>query len=537
MKRFGTTTRIAFAMAMWSATVLLGLRLAGELNDGDEQLLASRTMLSESVAVSCSQMISRHDYVGLQVVLEALVSRNPDVLSAKASPTTDPQLGTASPFAEVVVGPHAEVWNRESSQATSTQIAVPVLDGGQSCGRIQVAFRPPVSQGMLGFLTLPSIRVTLFAALINFLGFSIWLRRCFHHLDPAKAVPYRVRSALDTMSESLLVLDRQGQIMMANEAFAKICNQPADRLQGKSFASLDWECADGGQQPSVNWLRETADANSGGDLQSIRLRDGESRLRHFKVNASSILAADGKPRGILMSLGDVTVIEEKNQALQEALGHLEQSQAEVQLQNEQLTFLATRDPMTSCLNRRSFFDQFNEQWKSMQRYKHPLSCVMVDVDHFKSINDNHGHQTGDEVLKAVAAALLETARDTDYVCRYGGEEFCILLPHVDLEGAKQAAERIRVAIENLEVQSLKITASLGCSDSRQGGETPEHMIDQADQSLYHAKRNGRNQVAAFDALGDAAPEQELLEQVQQLGEQAGAAGVAEESEAKHAQPI
>ncbi|QEG40284.1 putative diguanylate cyclase YcdT [Roseimaritima ulvae] len=532
-------------MAMWSATVLLGLRLAGELNDGDQQLLASRTMLSESVAVSCSQMISRHDYVGLQVVLESLVSRNPDVLSAKASPTTDPQQGASSPFAEVVVGPHAEVWNREASQATSTQIAVPVLDGGHPCGRIQVAFRPPVGQGMLGFLALPSIRVTLFATLINFLGFSIWLRRCFQHLDPAKAVPYRVRSALDTMAESLLVLDRQGRIMMANAAFAKICDQPADRLQGKSFDSLDWEFADGVQRPSTKWLRETADATSEGDLPGIRLRDAGGRLRHFKVNASSVLAEDGKPRGILMSLDDVTAIEEKNQALQEALGHLEQSQAEVQEQNERLTFLATRDPMTSCLNRRSFFDLFNEQWKSMQRYKHPLSCVMVDVDHFKSINDNHGHQTGDEVLKAVAAALLETARDTDYVCRYGGEEFCILLPHVDLEGAKQAAERIRVAIENLEVQSLKITASLGCSDSQQGGETPDQMIDQADQCLYYAKRNGRNQVAGFDVIQQAEPEQQVLEQVQQIQEDVDSAGVevapqnesAAESESEHAQSI
>ncbi len=515
---------------MWSATVLLGLRLAGELNDGDQQVLASRAKLSESVAVSCSQMISRQDDVGLRVVLEALVNRNPDVLSAKASPLPqteqdserDAEEGRSRSFAEVVVGPHAEVWNHETSQATSNQIAVPVLDGGQPCGRIQIAFRPPVAEGMLGFIALPSIRVTLFAALINFLGFSIWLRRCFRHLDPAQAVPQRVRTAFDTMSESLLVLNPQGQIMLSNQAFSQICNQSVDRLHGKSFDSLNWEAGEDGKPPSMQWLQQIASAPTG-NLPAIRLRDGQSRMRHLKVNASSILDLDGLPRGMLLSLDDVTVIEEKNETLRKM--------------NEQLSFLATRDPMTSCLNRRSFFEQFNEQWKTMQRYQHPLSCVMVDVDHFKSINDNHGHQTGDEVLKAVSAALRETARDTDYVCRYGGEEFCILLPHVDLRGAQQAAERMRAAIENMEVQSLKITASLGCSDVNLGAENPEQLIDQADRSLYHAKRNGRNQVVAFDAISELDPEQELLDQVQQLSAAAGAVGTAAPSEAEHTQPI
>ncbi|WP_162006513.1 sensor domain-containing diguanylate cyclase [Roseimaritima sediminicola] len=545
MKRLGTTTRIAFAMAMWTATVLLGLRLTGEWDDGHPALVASRTRLSESVAVSCSQMLSRGDVDGMRVVLQSLVARNGDVLSAKATPAPSAADRQASrqravegaageEFPTILVGPHRTTWHAPDSTSASNQIAVPLLEANRHRGTIQIAFRPPVQKGMWGFFAMPSVRITLLATLANFLGFSIWLRRCFRHLDPAKAVPQRVRSALDTMNEGVLVLNQKGRVMLSNEAFAQVCGVDADRLQGRALESLGWEFADAPQRQPLEWLDAlTAESPSPADA-AVRLTDCQGRLRHFKANASPIVNPEGRREGTLLSLDDITVIEENNAALQETLQNLERSQAEVQEQNEQLSFLATRDPMTSCLNRRSFFEHFAEQWRSMQRYDYPLSCVMVDVDHFKSINDNHGHQTGDEVLKAVAAALLETARDTDYVCRYGGEEFCVLLPHVDLAGAAIAAERFRVAIENLEIQELQITASLGCSDNGQDPESAEQLIDQADQALYHAKRSGRNRVVRYDRLhrndeaaaaeiSGAEPqvdEQALLEQVQDLQDEA-----------------
>ncbi|MEM9587817.1 MAG: GGDEF domain-containing protein, partial [Planctomycetota bacterium] len=175
-----------------------------------------------------------------------------------------------------------------------------------------------------------------------------------------------------------------------------------------------------------------------------------------------------------------------------------------------------------------------------------------DVDHFKSVNDTYGHAMGDEVLKAVASTLQEHARPSDLVCRFGGEEFCLLLPATDLEGAKALAENYRVAIMSLEFEKLSVTASLGCStfsdDSRSEGraDTFEVMQEQADQCLYHAKRHGRNQVVGYDqvlaaARGEAdqrsssesdsetelSPEKALLRSIQQLMSEARDAGNSE----------
>ena len=134
---------------------------------------------------------------------------------------------------------------------------------------------------------------------------------------------------------------------------------------------------------------------------------------------------------------------------------------------------------------------------SAKRYDHSLSFVMMDIDYFKSVNDEHGHAMGDEVLKAAAASLVETARKSDHVCRYGGEEFCVLLPQVDLDQATVAAERFRAAIEQLDIQGLRVTASFGVSTLASDCEI-DSMIDAADKCLYVAKRNGRNQVVRCD---------------------------------------
>jgi diguanylate cyclase (GGDEF)-like protein len=123
---------------------------------------------------------------------------------------------------------------------------------------------------------------------------------------------------------------------------------------------------------------------------------------------------------------------------------------------------------------------------------------MVDIDHFKSVNDNHGHATGDDVLRRVAAVVMKTAGEGDVVCRYGGEEFSLLMPDTSLDDAELRAERIRLAIKALRFGDLKVTASLGVSSLSQQASSPQDLLDQADKCLYVAKRNGRNQVVRFD---------------------------------------
>ena len=125
---------------------------------------------------------------------------------------------------------------------------------------------------------------------------------------------------------------------------------------------------------------------------------------------------------------------------------------------------------------------------------------MVDIDHFKSINDNYGHLTGDEVLKGVAKTLRSSLRKEDFICRYGGEEFCIILPYVTVEDACKATNRFRMAIASKNFDGISITASFGVSISDFGAEGPQALVDQADKALYAAKNSGRNRVVHWGQL-------------------------------------
>jgi len=499
MKRFGTTTRIAFAMAMWSAVVLLGLRLLGILDDGSQQLLTERRRLCETIAVSCSQFASLGDTQSVRVVLETLVARHPDVLSAACRPATGEPL--------LAAGDHLRHWpNDAADDLNANRIAVGVLSGRQPWGRVEIAFQSPIGAGLVGLLKTRSLRVIGLATLVNLLAFSVTLRRCFHHLDPAQAVPERVRGALNTLAEPVFILDAEHRIMLANAAVAQRFGRSADSFQGQTLESLPWEA--GGPQESLTQLigRLLQRSPDGSESEPVQLRIN-GVVRTFKSNASRIDDQDGIQRGTLLSLDDITVLAQRTDELRAAMTDLQCSRQAIQDQNEQLRYLATRDPMTGCLNRRSFFEHFEEVWKSSRRYQHPLSCLMVDVDHFKSINDQHGHAMGDEVLKRVAQVLRDSARETDLVCRYGGEEFCILMPHVDAAGAALGAERFRAAIADVEFPNLKVTASFGCAGAESGADTIEALLEQADQSLYAAKRSGRNRVGRFDelALAPACP--------------------------------
>lgn len=471
-------------MAMWTATVLLSLRMLGYLDDGLEREIEHRTRLCETVAIACSQLVSSQGDVTPQVLMETLKHRNPEILSVG--------FRLASGELTNFVGDHETHWCQAKGQSVNG-ILVPVLRGNEQYAQIEAAFEPFIENSLLGFLAMPSVRVTMIATLANLLGFLLWLRHCFQHLDPSKVIPDRVRSALDTFEEAIVVVDDKNRIMMVNGRLPELLGGRPDEYQGRQLESLSWD------KRSLELLAPQADAGTDDSSSKVLLVDQAGEERFFKLNQSAIVDDDGKQRGRLLSFDDITVIEKQQEQLQNTLDELQTSQAEIAKQNEKLQYLATRDPMTGCFNRRSFFENFDKTWSGSFRYDHPLSCVMVDVDHFKSINDNFGHAMGDEVLKEVAAALLATARDSDVVCRYGGEEFCVLLPHVDIDGAKMAAERFRLAIADLEFKELSVTASLGCSDRMQGADSAEGMLEQADQALYKAKRGGRNQVVAFSS--------------------------------------
>ena len=171
---------------------------------------------------------------------------------------------------------------------------------------------------------------------------------------------------------------------------------------------------------------------------------------------------------------------------------------------EQAERLATTDGLTGLSNRRSLDVQLRERFAEASRYRRCLSFVLIDVDHFKKVNDGHGHPAGDTVLRGVAAIVAAQARETDRAARYGGEEMALLLPETDLAGARVIAERLRAAIEASSHQTeggpLRVTVSLGVATFPSAGlETPEQLLEAADQALYRAKQGGRNRVEAASA--------------------------------------
>ncbi len=169
------------------------------------------------------------------------------------------------------------------------------------------------------------------------------------------------------------------------------------------------------------------------------------------------------------------------------------------LMEQELERLATHDPLTGLYNRRELEQQLEEEIARAKRYKRPLSLLWLDVDHFKAVNDQHGHLAGDEVLRQLSQLLQTSVRSVDYVARYGGEELVVVLPEVDKDEAFDMAERLRGLIQAAKIRvstdvEVNVTASIGVAAYPVHGEELEVLFKKADEAMYLAKQQGRNRV-------------------------------------------
>ncbi|MDP2056773.1 MAG: sensor domain-containing diguanylate cyclase, partial [Thiobacillus sp.] len=185
---------------------------------------------------------------------------------------------------------------------------------------------------------------------------------------------------------------------------------------------------------------------------------------------------------------------------------LRQQTAELQKLHAELKELANRDSLTGLLNRRAFHEHVAQMLRTARRRKESAALLMIDLDHFKQVNDRFGHAEGDHVLKMVAAALKATARENDIVARHGGEEFVVAVLGASEAESIAAAERLRLAIAAIKNIKSSITASIGVTTcapqvhKREASLILEELLAQADRALYAAKNNGRNQVCHFNRL-------------------------------------
>jgi len=494
MYRFSTILRISVGLALLSVSIVAAAASLGLVPDWYGGQLNQRKQTTESLAIYCATIVQHHEPAMLKQSLPQLLSRHPDVASIGIR-TTDGKLLIAE-------GDHDGRWQpMDVDKATPTQMQIPLSRNSEPWGVVEVRFHPLQPPLLARWVGNPFYALLIFTGVVSLLAFGLYLS--FMYLRSSRkqgVIPQRVRTALDTLTEGVIILDNEQRIAMANEAFAHLIGKSPVELRGRRAEELPWLRAATDESRTIYpWdkAREEGCVQKG-MLMSMQV--GEGQARTVAVNSAPILDDDGQQRGSLATFDDLTDVEKKNLRLVHLLDMLKQSRLEIEQQNEHLKYLATRDSLTGCLNRRTFFEEFDAIWSSAVRHGHPVSCVMVDLDHFKAINDNHGHAIGDKVLQQVAETLRAAARKSDFVCRYGGEEFSVLLPHIDLAGAMQCAERFREIIVELKPAGLDVTASLGVSSTCFGAKQPAEMLDQADKALYVAKRTGRNRVAKWDEV-------------------------------------
>ncbi len=177
-----------------------------------------------------------------------------------------------------------------------------------------------------------------------------------------------------------------------------------------------------------------------------------------------------------------------------------------QAYHEELFRLAKVDGLTNVFNRRHFSDSLENEFDRAQRYNRELSLLMIDIDHFKQVNDTYGHRAGDHILKCLARIFTSRARRVDSVCRYGGEEFAVIIPEVNIIGAYKFASVLREAVAKhkfkFEQHEIPITISIGISDVMEEFQSADELVEAADRRLYLAKQNGRDCVVSVDQYSD-----------------------------------
>ena len=286
----------------------------------------------------------------------------------------------------------------------------------------------------------------------------------------------------------------------------------AIRAEGSGIVIADWMMPELDGLELCALVRELGAMKTLGSVYFILLTansDKESIVRGLDAGADDYLTKPYHPKELLARIrAGVRIMELQEQAVRSQI-EVHKVNAQLAVLNQKLDRLANTDVLTGLANRRRLFERFAEVWSLAERKERALSCVMLDVDRFKRVNDDHGHKTGDLVLKQIAAVLDRHVRQYDICGRFGGEEFLIVCPETELAGAAALAERIRLAVADLAIEADRVTIrptiSAGVAQMDAGHETPDAVIAAADSMLYRAKESGRDRVWAIDQHGNAEP--------------------------------
>ncbi len=236
--------------------------------------------------------------------------------------------------------------------------------------------------------------------------------------------------------------------------------------------------------------------------QMKEIASGKTAIEAFEKDNSQ---EDNAREALLIALNSLFAqVSERNKELQELNKSLEKKVAERTKElsdaNKHLEILSLTDVLTELPNRRHAMIYLDKIWKDSVKTKSPMVCMMIDADHFKEVNDNYGHDAGDEVLKVMTKTLLHEFRNDDIVCRLGGDEFLVICPNTDLEGGMHIAEKARKKLSKLNIPTWEPSMSVGVAVNDSSVDNFEALIKKADKGVYLAKKDGKNCVRTVQKI-------------------------------------
>lgn len=301
---------------------------------------------------------------------------------------------------------------------------------------------------------------------------------------------WRLAKSLENTDEAILMTDPSGVVTWANAAFTRITGYIAEDFLGRKPGELLQ-----GPETDVSTIEYMKNMLSQLEPFTTEVlnyhRDGHTYW--LRISCQPDFDKNGELMGFSAIQNDITEDKKLRLDLQEKINSGKVFQ-------EQLRYLATHDELSGMANRRCFMTHAESEISRSRRHDHDLCVLLADLDHFKKVNDNHGHAAGDLVIKAFARLCEDTLRNHDLAARIGGEEFAFLLPQTDLDGGRILAERLSRALANTPViingEPLIVTASIGITVSSSKDRNAGDVLARADKALYQAKSEGRNRVVS-----------------------------------------
>lgn len=303
-------------------------------------------------------------------------------------------------------------------------------------------------------------------------------------------IPIARSHLIENMRDGILVLDAQNRIVDMNPAMENFIEKKVDFYMGKNAFEV-----------FETWMEKT-DLLLHGLETRAELQVPKDPSRYLDLRVTPLYDKKQLLNGHLMVFHDITERKQVEKRLRYVNDRLQTQLIEIGVLQSKLREQTLRDPLTNLFNRRYLEETLERELARAAREDYSVCVIMIDLDHFKRINDTYGHEAGDEVLKTLAITLSEQCRRGDFACRYGGEEFVVIMPNINMDTAYERAEHIRQSLISLHVPyghyNLTVTLSMGIACYPINGGTREAILRAADQAMYGAKEAGRDHILSYD---------------------------------------